>query len=157
MKTIEINGKQVSVRDEFEYFQPNSHSDGDCVIRALCKATGWNWKKAYCFAFIATLQDQFMPNYKDGEKIFYSKLGWKWHCHNTRKKRPTVQEFTQAHPTGTYVLSLSHHHVCVSGGCYYDSWDSGKKKIYGYWEKPEGKAVKVPFDMKYLPLFELSE
>ena len=59
MKKVTINGKEVNVHDQFEYFQPNTHIDGDCVIRALCKATGWDWKKAYCFAFISTIKEQF--------------------------------------------------------------------------------------------------
>lgn len=137
MKKVTINGKEVNVHDQFEYFQPNTHTDGDCVIRALCKATGWDWKKAYCFAFISTIKEQFMPNCKDGERIVYKKLGYKWHAHNNRKKRPSVLEFAQDHPEGTYVLSLAKHHVCVSNGSYYDIWDSGRRKIYGYWQKPE--------------------
>lgn len=137
MKKVTINGKEISVRDQFEYFQPNTHVDGDCVIRALCKATGWDWQKAFSFAYTSVIREQYMPTCKDGEKIMYKKLGFKWHCHNTRKPRPTVAEFVKTHPTGTYVLSLSHHHVCASEGSYYDSWDSGGKKIYGYWEKPD--------------------
>lgn len=156
MKKIIVEGKEITVRDEFEYFQPNIHRDGDCVIRALCKATGWSWKKAYCFAFVATIQEQFMPNYREGEKVFYNKLGWKWHSHNTRKKRPSVQEFAQTHPKGTYVLLLSGHHVCVQDGAYYDSWDSGKRKMYGYWQKPEDEVeTKIPACLKYLPAIEL--
>lgn len=136
-KTVIIDDKEKTVYKEFEYFQPNIHTDGDCVIRALCKATGWEWKKAYCFAFIATIKEQYMPNCKEGEKIVYKALGWKWHSHNTRKHRPSVLEFAQEHPTGTYVLSLAKHHVCVSEGSYHDIWDCGRRKIYGYWSKPE--------------------
>ena len=73
MKKVVINGKEVNVHDQFEYFQPNIHVDGDCVIRALCKVTGWEWKKAYCFAFISTIKEQFMPNCKEGERIVYKK------------------------------------------------------------------------------------
>ena len=137
MKNIVIGDKKLVVHDQFEYFQPNTHVDGDCVIRALCKATGWTWVKAYCFAFTSTIKEQFMPNCKGGEKIIYKKLGWKWHAHNNRKKRPSVVEFAQEHPQGIYVLSLSKHHVCVSEGSYWDIWDSGRRKIYGYWQKPE--------------------
>lgn len=72
MKKVVINGKEVNVHDQFGYFQPNTHVDGDCVIRALCKATGWEWKKAYCFAFISTIKEQFMPNCKDGERIVFT-------------------------------------------------------------------------------------
>lgn len=137
MKTIEVDGKKIIVYDQFEYFQPNDHKDGDCVIRALCKGMNWAWKKAYCFAFTSTISKQYMPTCTEGERIMYDQLGWKWHAHNNRKKRPSVIEFTKEHPTGTYVLKLSRHHVCVSEGSYFDIWDCGTRKIYGYWQKPE--------------------
>ena len=137
MKKVIINDKEVTVHDQFEYFQPNDHITGDCVIRALCKATGWSWKKAYVFAFLSTIKEQHMPNTKEGERVLYEKLGYKWHAHNNRKQRPSVIEFAKAHPTGTYVLQLSRHHVCVSDGSYHDIWDCGTRKIYGYYEKPE--------------------
>lgn len=148
MKKIIVDGKEKSVRDEFEYFQPNDHIDGDCVIRALCKATGWDWKEAYAFAFLSTAKEQFMPNYKDGERLLYKKLGWRWHSHNTRKPRPTVAEFAQQHPTGSYVLSLSKHHVCVTNGSYWDIWDCGGRKIYGYWEKPKEADFHIPENLQ---------
>lgn len=137
MKTITtIEGKERQVHDQMEYFQPNVHSDGDCFIRAICKATGWDWKKAYTFAFISTIKDQYMPNGKEGVKIVCKKLGYIWHSHNSRKHRPSVLEFTGSHPGGTYIMKLSGHAVCVENGSYYDSWDCGNRKIYGYWEKP---------------------
>lgn len=137
MKTVIIDGNERTVHDQFEYFQPNTHRDGDCVIRALCKGMNWEWKKAYCYAFISTIKDQRMPNCKEGEKIIYKSLNWVWHSHNTRKPRPSVAQFAAEHPTGTYVLLLSNHHVCVSEGSYWDTWDCGRRKIYGYWQKPE--------------------
>lgn len=49
-------------------------------------------------------------------------------------KRPTVKEFAKSHPTGRYIVKVAHHVVAVVDGVYYDTWDSGYKSLYGYYE-----------------------
>ena len=39
------------------------------------------------------------------------------------------------HPTGRYIVTVAHHVVAVVDGKYYDTWDSGEKSLYGYYEK----------------------
>ena len=50
-------------------------------------------------------------------------------------KRPTVDSFAKDHPNGSYILSVANHVVAVVDGKYYDTWDSGYKSLYGYYEK----------------------
>ena len=38
-------------------------------------------------------------------------------------------------PVGTYILDCGTHFVTIIDGEYYDSWDSGKKKVRGYFYK----------------------
>ena len=49
----------------------------------------------------------------------------------------TVADFAAEHPSGTYILSLSGHVVCVMDGDYYDTWDSGGEIPLYYWCKEE--------------------
>ena len=49
--------------------------------------------------------------------------------------RPTVDEFAKDHPNGTYICKVAHHVVAVVDGEYYDTWDSGWRSMYGYYEK----------------------
>ena len=45
------------------------------------------------------------------------------------KDRITVNEFAMSHPYGTYILHVRQHQVTVKNGEYWDSWDSGNKKV----------------------------
>lgn len=47
----------------------------------------------------------------------------------------TVDDFCRDHPTGTYVLGIDGHVVCVKDGHYWDTWDSGQEIPIYYWEK----------------------
>ena len=53
----------------------------------------------------------------------------------TKDERCTVKEFAIANPFGTYILKVSGHVVACVDGLYYDSHDSGNKKVTKYWEK----------------------
>nr|DAF38594.1 MAG TPA: cytochrome b5 [Caudoviricetes sp.] len=44
-----------------------------------------------------------------------------------------VSDFAEEHPDGTYILALSGHVVCVSGGNWIDTWDSGGGVPLYYW------------------------
>ena len=64
-------------------------------------------------------------------------LGFEYHGISNKRgtKRPTVDSFAKNHPKGTYILNVANHEVAVVDGKYYDTWDSGYKSLYGYYEK----------------------
>ena len=45
------------------------------------------------------------------------------------KDRITINAFAMAHPYGTYIVHTHGHLTTVKNGEYWDSWDSGDKKI----------------------------
>lgn len=47
----------------------------------------------------------------------------------------TINEFAMTHPFGTYVCLQRGHATTVIDGEYWDSWDSGDKKISEVWTK----------------------
>lgn len=128
----------------YQYYQPNEKdkkrygsSFGDCTIRALSKALGLSWLEA----FDVTIP--FCRNYQCSNifdtpstirKEIMEKLGFSYTGISNSKgsRRPTVLEFTKNHPSGTYVLVVASHIVTVKDGMYYDTWDSGRKSLYGY-------------------------
>ena len=55
----------------------------------------------------------------------------------------TVDSFAKDHPEGTYIVSVAHHVVAVVDGCYWDTWDSGYKSLYGYYEKVSEPETKI--------------
>ena len=128
----------------YKYYQPNKKDVkdkyGDCTIRALSKAFDISWIEAfdmtipYCREYqTANLFD--MDN-KTVQEVM-SRLGFEYHGISNKKgtKRPTVESFAKGHKDGTYLLSVAHHIVAVVDGVYYDTWNCGRKSLYGYYEK----------------------
>lgn len=129
----------------YVYYQPNKKdlkdNYGDCTIRSLAKALDISWVEAFDKVVVCERKYQClipcMP--LDITKKVYSELGFKYTGISNKKgsKRPTVESFTKEHKTGTYILRVSGHLVCVKDGKFYDTWDSGYKPLYGYFERIE--------------------
>ena len=125
------------------YFQPNKKdlkdNYGDCSVRCICKAFDLSWKEAYkkLIPYVLEYQCPFMGMTLDIYKEVFKDMGFEYHGISNKKgtKRPTVKDFAKNHPEGTYILSVAHHLVCVKDGKYYDTWDSGWKSLYGYYER----------------------
>lgn len=61
--------------DRWEYFNPNPVKDkrtGDCVVRAICKATGFDWETVFAGLMIqaCTLSDMPSANYVWGAYLY---------------------------------------------------------------------------------------
>lgn len=125
----------------FKYFQPNKldlkDKYGDCAVRTICKAENKEWLEAYDLMWSYSREVQSPLNCKYGFEHILKKLGYKYCPISNKKgsKRPTVTEFSKAHTSGTYVLVVANHYVCSKDGFFYDTFDSGDKSLYGYWEK----------------------
>lgn len=128
----------------FQYYQPNKKDlkdkFGDCTIRALSKALDCSWVEAFDVT-VPYCREYQCSNIFDLpiqiEKDIFEELGFEYHGISNKRgsTRPTVDEFAKAHPTGTYILNVAHHEVACVDGKYYDTWDSGYKCLYGYFEK----------------------
>jgi hypothetical protein len=124
-----------------KYYNPNPKKleIGDCVIRALCKATDSDWDTIYRELFEIGFELKVLPNDDLAWKQYLKNKGFIEHKISNKKgtKRPTVASFAQTNKKGTFVLRVANHVVACVDGYYYDLWDSGNKSLYGYWEKPE--------------------
>lgn len=122
-----------------KYFNPNplKKNTSDCVVRSLVKATGKDWDTVYRELFEIGLELKVMPSNDEAWKEYLIRHGFVYHKIPVKKgqKRPTVNEFATKNRTGTFVLRVANHVVTCKDGYYYDTWDSGKRSLYGYWEK----------------------
>ena len=125
----------------YEYYQPNikdiKDKYGDCVIRAITKATNKTWLEVFDEMMPLSREMQVPFNCKPCYSKYLKDLGFKYFgISNARgTKRPTVESFTKEHKDGTYVLIVANHIVTCSNGKYFDTWDCGYKSLYGYWQK----------------------
>lgn len=124
----------------FRKYNPNPKGNkaADCVIRAFTKVLGKDWDTIYLELAKVGFKLKRMPN----ENTTYAKYAEENGLERCKvelvdRKKPTVEEFAQAHPSGTYLLRVARHLVAVVDGSYYDTWDSGDKSVYMYWRKKD--------------------
>lgn len=120
-------------------FNPNpikNSKANDCTIRAYCAAENIDWDEAYDIASKRGKNCAFMPNDKSAvQEIIKKDLCYTHHKLKKDEKGITVSEFAIKHDTGTFLVMIARHLVAVVNGKYYDSWDSGDKKVSCYYEK----------------------
>lgn len=124
----------------FKQFNPNPERNltEDCVIRAICAATGRDWEDIYISVSIQGLLMHKMPEANSVWGEYLSKLGFEKslvpnicpHCY-------TLKEFCADNPKGIYVVNTDGHAVGVVNGDYYDTWDSGDEIVNYYWKRSE--------------------
>lgn len=115
----------------YQYYNPNPRHKrhvGDCVIRALAKATNQTWETAYCAVCAQGFEDGDAPSSNSVWGNVLKRWGFRHFsvpdlcgsgaCYS-------VREFAADHPSGTYVVGTGTHAVCVQDGDWYDIWDSG--------------------------------
>lgn len=126
----------------FVFYNPNpaGHSVGDCVIRAICKATGESWDKIYVGLAVTGMELADMPSANAVWGAYLHRRGY------TRTALPdkcpasyTVADFASEHRQGAYILALSGHVVAVVDGNYYDAWDSGRELPLYVWERKKNE------------------
>jgi len=120
-------------------FNPNPGKNtkaSDCTIRAYCAAEKLSWDEAFDIAGQIAKDNAWMPNDKAlVEKIIIDKFGYEMCKLEKDEKKMTVNEFAIKYNIGTYLVMVARHLVAVVDGQYYDSWDSGDKKVSKYFAK----------------------
>ena len=125
--------KFIDGNHRWHEYNPNHKKKniGDCSLRAYCAAFGWTWEEAFeKSSEIAKNEALMMDTHKTCEKVMESE-GYviDEEFKKSKRKDLTVNEFALTHPYGTYFLNTHGHLLCVKDGEYWDSWDSGKKKV----------------------------
>ena len=125
--------KFIDANHRWHEYNPNPKKKnvGDCSLRAYCAAFGWTWEEAFeKSSEIAKDEAIMMDTHKTCEKVMEGE-GYVLDEEFKKSKRKdlTVNEFALTHSYGTYFLNTHGHLLCVKDGEYWDSWDSGKKKV----------------------------
>ena len=129
------------MKDKNRYYNPNPRKKEvcDCVVRAMCKATGKEWNEVYRRLCEIGFEEKAMPNEKVCYERFLQENGFvKMNISNRKgSKRPTVNEMAVKSEDGkTYVCQVANHLVTAKDGYYWDIWESGNKSLYSYFVKP---------------------
>jgi len=122
---------------------------GDCVCRAICNATGKDYKEVYKTLEAMSKAEAAAKGrknrssarngmYKSIRKEYLEKLGWVWHPTMQFGSGCKVHLRADELPKGTLIVSVSKHLTCVKDGVLYDTYDcsrDGTRCVYGYYTK----------------------
>lgn len=123
----------------FKTFNPNpytpkgkKHIFGDCVIRAICAATGKDWYEVFD---LLTEKGRKTGDFGNSRLVYHlvlEELGFLASAQKREKgkKALTVKDFCENNQKGIYILRLAGHLTCVKDGICYDTWYPQKKSIY---------------------------
>jgi hypothetical protein len=107
---------------------------GDCVIRAISRATNKDWEYTYLSIVALGFSMHDMPSSNDVWGSYLILNGFKRYIiPDTCPECYRVADFCWDHPSGDYLLATGTHVIAVLNGDYYDTWDSGDEvPIYFY-------------------------
>lgn len=125
----------MSVWMKFEN-NPYGRNVGDCAVRAVSKAIGSDWEKAYAELALMGFTMGDMPSSNSVIGAVLKQYGFRRQViPNTCPDCYSIAQFADDHPTGTYVVGTGNHIVVVENGAIWDSWNSGAEVPVFYWEE----------------------
>lgn len=118
-------------------WNPNPLREGepDCVIRAICAATGMRWIDV--FRDLCNLAGEMgtMPSANWLWGLYLKRLGFvPFLLPESCPECVSVRAFCERFPEGTYIIGTGSHAVAVINRRYYDSWDSGDEIPTYFWK-----------------------
>ena len=134
---------------------------GDCVTRAICNASGKDYKEVYDRLFVLTKTRRYSKREKHykyesprngvftrvAKKYIEQELGWVWvSCMGIGTGCQVHLDEEELPKKGNYILNLSHHFTCVKDGVLYDTYDCSRdatRCVYGYWREPTQAEKKM--------------
>lgn len=124
----------------WRYFNPNKRGrlTGDCVVRAVCAATGKDWDEVYTGVALTAYARDDMPSSNHVWRFYLRSLGFRRATiPDTCPDCYTVNDFADDHPHGNYILGTGTHAVAVvDGGIVLDTWDSRDEiPLYYYYKE----------------------
>lgn len=130
-----------------KYFK--AENVGDCVTRAICNATGKDYKEVYDALKELAKHERITRRHPKQSSVrwgvsprtidkYMEIIGWKWHSCCTIGSTKRVHLVESEIPKGNLILRLSRHLTCTKDGVLYDTYDctrEGTRMVYGYWSK----------------------
>lgn len=147
VKTLTEPPFQYSDGGRSKYFKGTA---GDCFTRAVCNATGMDYKVVYDMVNEYGKKERTGKRKKDKSSArdgVYQKtalkimkdLGWSWVPTMSIGSGCTVHVATEDLPCDkTIILRLSGHFSCMKNGILLDTYDCSRgasRCVYGYWVK----------------------
>ncbi len=115
----------------YEFYNANVHGNfvNDCVVRAISVAECKTWDETYDeLSELAQKEGILLDDVKFVDKYLDTKY------RRVKHYAKTVGEFAEAHPIGTYLVTMPGHITVVINGVLYDIFDCRNRLIWSVWE-----------------------
>lgn len=122
----------------YKFYNPNPEgkSVGDCVIRAITKATDKSWEQVYIELCLQGFIFGDLPSANSVWGAYLRRKGFiKYLIPDSCPDCYTVDDFAHDYSKGTFILGTGEHVVTVVDGDYYDSWNSGREVPVYYFKR----------------------
>ena len=122
-------------------FNPNpvGRRVGDCAVRAVSKALGVSWERAYV---MLALNGFLMGDMPSNNTVWGAVLRQNGFSMRTLPESCpecyTAADFCADNPEGVFVLGFGNHVAVVESGNLYDAWDSSNEIPLYVWYRKEG-------------------
>lgn len=121
----------------FHNENPKDRRTGDCVIRAIARASGDSWEDTLTGLCAVGLRVKSQPSHQDCYEKYLAEQGW------VKGKQPrkadgtkyTVAEWCHAHRDQTMIISVANHLTCIIDGKCNDIWNCTSKTVLNYWTR----------------------
>ena len=115
---------------------PLNKNAGDCVIRAISKATHKKWDDIYLELSAKGFDLKDWGNSNAVWDAYLRQIGYYRHIvPDTCPDCYTIREFAKDKPNGTYIVATGTHVVAVVDGIYFDTFDSGDMPVIYYYSR----------------------
>lgn len=121
----------------FHNENPKGRRTGDCVIRAIARASSKSWEDTLTGLYTVALRVKSELAYHDCYERYLAEQGWLKHAQprKTDRTKYTVAEWCRLHPHSTMVISVARHLTCIIDGKCNDIWDCTGMTVLNYWTK----------------------
>ena len=124
-------------KGRFRFYNENPKSlvsAGDCVVRAIAKATGISWDEVYQNLCLIGLRVKDMPSSKRVYRQYLNNISKMEKQPWNGNRKYTLTEFAEEFNRGAYVVSIANHLTVVIDGFIYDTWDCSQYTVGNYWK-----------------------
>ncbi len=120
------------------FLEFNAHPKGikttDCVVRAIATATKQDYMECRRILNQAK-RDMGFTSYKDTKFLYKYFEGYPRLIFKAVRGEPRIKgsDFTELHPTGTFILKMAGHVTVCIDGVIKDTWDCTYRSVYTGW------------------------
>lgn len=151
--SIKFHCKFAFIESNYIFYQPNpkNYLIGDCTLRAYCKIENITWEQAFDIAAKIAKKNAVMMDDTNCVDDVLKSLHYKYIPY-TEKTIIYLDELVRLVPDFKYIADADDHIIAEENGKYYDTYDSGNKKINGIYIKSKFlDKFKTKYN-KYFPI-----